>query len=156
MHLQTVIFQRVFGVRRYLLKHGRMTEFGFVADGQTHFEARVYGWPEFEAGDKVTAIMRVPGKWTSMQGWLNHASGEVVYPNYRRTWPYLIAALLLLPVSLYLGLSPDSAHLGTYGRVLMLTFSGVFLIFLANACHLMLRALKVRRTLEALRAHQRA
>lgn len=154
MHLQTVTFQRVFSVRRHMLKHGKMTEFGFVADGRTYYEARVYGWPAFEAGDKVTAALRVPDKWTSMLGWLNHANGEIAFPNYKSTWPAVFVASVFFVICSYLGVSSDSEHLGANRRILFLLVALFLLLFLLDWLHSTLQASKVRRALEALLAQE--
>lgn len=86
MHLQTVTFERVFSIRRFLQNDAWSTEFGFVEDGNTHYTTRVPSHPSFESADTVTSVMGTPERRTTMMGWLKHTHGEIVYLDMWNTW----------------------------------------------------------------------
>lgn len=64
--------------------HPKHTVFSFMAGGQYQPYVKVPGWPSIEPGTKVTALLKQPGNWKSVVGWVNHASGEISAPNFKR------------------------------------------------------------------------
>lgn len=150
MHLQTITFERVFSIRRFQQNGAWSTEFGFVADGKTHYTARVPGHPSFESGDTVTAVMGTPGRWTTMMGWLNHANGEIVYLDMSNTWVGRISILLFLSLFLTFSLDPNGALQSLGSRITMMCFAGLMLLILLNNLVLTRRARKAQRLVEEL------
>lgn len=89
MEQVTIAFRRIFDLHRiessrYIKRH---TLFSFEAEGLTKYSVRVPGWPKIEAGTTVTALLRKPGNWQTVIGWVNHESGEV--SEERIAYPYL-------------------------------------------------------------------
>ncbi|AKJ27081.1 hypothetical protein [Caldimonas brevitalea] len=87
MQSVVVTFDRVFDVQR--LTRGRSgpkyTLFGFESAGKRYFNVEVDGWPELEAGATVTALLRTPGNWRTLVGWVEHGSQRIVGPDDRET-----------------------------------------------------------------------
>jgi hypothetical protein len=75
MELVTVTFDRVFDV----VSVGRppRTEFGFQAGSLVKYAVPAPGAPAVAAGMTVTAVLRRPGDWQSLLGWVDHASLEI-------------------------------------------------------------------------------
>ena len=87
MHRVTVTFDLVFDLRRVpgSRLYGRRSLFSFTADGETHRELRIQGWPRLQVGDTITALLRRKRDWRTLVGWVNHDSGEIVAPLPTRT-----------------------------------------------------------------------
>ena len=88
MHRVTVTFDLVFDLRRVpgSRLQGRRSLFSFTADGQTHRELQMQGWPRLQVGDTITALLRRKHDWRTLVGWVNHDTGEVVAPSPARTF----------------------------------------------------------------------
>ena len=86
MQRVTVTFDLVFDLRRVPGSRvsGRRSLFSFTADGETHRELKIPGWPRLQVGDTVTALLRRKGDWHTLVGWVNHDTGEVVAPSLTR------------------------------------------------------------------------
>ena len=91
MHLTTITIDQVFSVERRSGKQGRYTELGFASDGHKYYSVHLPGWPNIEADVKITAFLERQDDWESLQGWLNHASGEIVSPA-RAKWIFFLVA----------------------------------------------------------------
>ena len=76
---------------RFQPKH---TVFSFMScAGYTPY-VTVPGWPSVEPGTTVTALLRQPGNWQSLVGWVNQATGEIAAPNCQRSfWGAVIDAI---------------------------------------------------------------
>lgn len=87
MQRVTVTFDLVFDLRRVpgSRLRGRRTLFSFTADGETHRELNMQGWPRLQVGDTITALLPRKGDWRTLVGWVNHDTGEVVAPSPART-----------------------------------------------------------------------
>lgn len=87
MYPVTVTIDRVFSIARRRVYNGPSghggptTEFGFASGTKRYYGLTLPGWPAIEAGMTVTAILEKEGDWNSLQGWFNHATGELVSPS---------------------------------------------------------------------------
>jgi hypothetical protein len=91
MEQVTIRFDRVFDLHRIKsTRHiPRHTLFSFQAAGKCTYSISVPGWPEIKADLTVTALLRKPGNWQTLVGWVNHASGEIA--EERAPYPFLPA-----------------------------------------------------------------
>lgn len=81
MYPATVTIDRVFSVAYRWGNPGPRTEFGFASGNKRYYGLELPGKPAIEAGMQVTAILEKEGDWSSLQGWLNHTTGELVSPS---------------------------------------------------------------------------
>jgi hypothetical protein len=82
----------VSGVVTTRTRYGPYTEFNFTADGQRQYAVQMRGTVRVENGMTVTAVLRDPNNWQTLEGWLNHQSGRIegVLP----IWSLRFAAIL--------------------------------------------------------------
>ena len=80
MYPVTVTIDRVFSVAYRWGNPGPRTEFGFSSGNKRYYGLELPGKPAIEAGMQVTAILEKEGDWSSLQGWFNHTTGELVSP----------------------------------------------------------------------------
>ncbi len=87
MEQVVVTFDQVLHVHRNRENrfHPKHSVFSFMSAGDYVPYVSVPGWPSIEPGTTVTAFLRQPGNWKSLVGWVNHASGEVAAPNFKRS-----------------------------------------------------------------------
>lgn len=92
LHRVTVTFTDVSGVITSRTKYGTFTEFNFTADGRREYAVQIGGTVRVESGLTVTAALRAPNNWQTLEGWLNHQNGciEGVSP----IWSLRFAAIL--------------------------------------------------------------
>lgn len=90
MPLATVRFSRVFDVVRMSNRGDQWTDFSFDADIGTRYGARIPGHPVIEPGMQVTAYLDKVDDWTTIVGWRDHATGEVVMPGAASNWVGLL------------------------------------------------------------------
>jgi hypothetical protein len=88
----TVTIRDVSGVTTTRTRYGPYTEFNFTADGRRQYAVQMRGAVRVESGMIVTAVLRDPNNWQTLEGWLNHQSGciEGVSP----IWSLRLAAIL--------------------------------------------------------------
>jgi hypothetical protein len=88
----TVTISDVSGVATTRTRYGPHTEFNFTADGRRQYAVQMRGTVHVENGMIVTAVLRDPNNWQTLEGWLNHQSGciEGVSP----IWSLRFAAIL--------------------------------------------------------------
>ncbi|MDR0775355.1 MAG: hypothetical protein LBE81_01775 [Azonexus sp.] len=92
----TITFDRVFDIQRAIKP--KQTLFGFQSRNIRQCGVTVPGWPEIEAGMTVTCLLSEADNWQTVQGWKNHATGEVVGPDISRMAVSVITCVL---ISLY-------------------------------------------------------
>ncbi len=150
MQRVTVTFDLVFDLRRVPGSRltGRRSLFSFTADGETHRELTMPGWPRLQVGDTITALLRRKDDWRTLVGWVNHDTGEVVAPSPVRM--LLRTVLLALGIGLLvavlwsmLTIDMQSASLRNWSWLLLAGY-GVFLVALLAA--MLLRQWRHRRT----------
>ncbi|KJK02303.1 hypothetical protein UB44_06680 [Burkholderiaceae bacterium 26] len=78
MPLETVRFDRVFGITKTSQNRMPVTLFGFQSGERIEYSAAAPGEPRIEAGMTVTAYLREPGNWQTLVAWRDHGSGEIV------------------------------------------------------------------------------
>ncbi|CAJ0716653.1 hypothetical protein LMG6871_01866 [Ralstonia edaphis] len=78
MPLETVRFDRVFGITKTSQDRMPVTLFGFQSGAHIEYSVAAPGEPRIEAGMTVTAYLREPGNWQTLVAWRDHASGEIV------------------------------------------------------------------------------
>lgn len=83
MEVVTAVFDEILHVHR-----GRgprclqkLTVFSFKSNFQYTPYVAVPGSPRLQAGMRVRALLRVPGDWKSLVGWLDLQTGELAAPN---------------------------------------------------------------------------
>ncbi len=159
MQRVTVTFDLVFDLRRVPGSRfsGRRSLFSFTAGGETHRELKMQGWPRLQVGDTITALLRRKGDWSTLVGWVNHDTGEVVAPSPART--LLRTVLLALGVGLLttvlwstLTIDMRRSALRDWSWLLWAAY-GVFLLTLLIA--MMLRQWSHRRAERLLQEHLR-
>ncbi len=62
-------------------RHGEDSQFGFETSGKREFAVTAPGHPRIEAGMTITALLRKPGNWKTLWGWVDHESGEIAIPR---------------------------------------------------------------------------
>ncbi|WP_089400171.1 hypothetical protein [Noviherbaspirillum humi] len=77
MHIETVSFEKIFGVSRSSSSRGRYTIFNFVSAGTTIYSAVVDGHPDLHDGMEVTVALSRPRRWQRIYGWINHDDGSI-------------------------------------------------------------------------------
>ena len=77
MHIQSVIFDRVFSISPHHTKWGKWTEFGFESGGKKVLQASVYGHPAIPSGVKLLMALPAPDDWKNICGWANLDTGEI-------------------------------------------------------------------------------
>ncbi|CAJ0700425.1 hypothetical protein [Ralstonia holmesii] len=77
MPLETVRFDRVFGITKTSQNRMPVTLFGFQSGGHIEYSAAAPGEPRIEAGMTVTAYLREPGNWQTLVAWRDHGSGDI-------------------------------------------------------------------------------
>jgi len=135
----TVTIDRVFSVAYRWSKPGPRTEFGFASGNKRYYGLELPGKPAIEAGMQVTAILEKDGDWNSLQGWLNHTTGEVVSPS--RAGP-----MFQLAICLVIGGSVCTS----LDNVLLILFFLFTLIGAALCGSMLLRAHRANKALAAL------
>ena len=78
MPLETVRFDRVFGITKTSQNRMPVTLFGFQSGDHIEYSAAAPGEPRIEAGMTVTAYLREPGNWQTVVAWRDHGSGEII------------------------------------------------------------------------------
>jgi hypothetical protein len=78
MPLETVRFDRVFGITKTSQNRMPVTLFGFQSGDHIEYSAAAPGEPHIEAGMTVTAYLREPGNWQTLVAWRDHSSGEII------------------------------------------------------------------------------
>lgn len=73
--------------------------------GTSYFGVQVPGAPHIEAGHRLTALCRKPGDLSSIAGWQNHTTGELVLPSFQSA---LLMALLLAVIGILTWMSLPS------------------------------------------------
>lgn len=97
MHPTYVKIVRVFPLLRKDYRGQKSTQFGFATETKRYYDLHISGWPVIEAGMEMTAILEKPGDWQSLQGWVNHTSGEVAAPT-RGNWIFQLIASSLMSI----------------------------------------------------------
>ena len=97
MHPTYVKIVRVFPLLRTNYRGQKSTQFGFATETKRYYDLHINGWPVIEAGMKMTAILEKPGDWQSLQGWVNHTSGEVAAPT-RGNWIFQLTVSSLMSI----------------------------------------------------------
>lgn len=77
MELVTVTFDRVFDIVRMASRGRQWTEFGFEAGPLRKYAVPIEGEPKIEAGMTVSVVLRKPGDWQTLVGWVDHRTGEI-------------------------------------------------------------------------------
>jgi hypothetical protein len=77
LNLVTVTLSNVSGVVTATTRNGPYTAFNFTADGRRQYAVQMYGLVRVEDGMTVTAALRDPNNWQTLEGWLDHQSGRV-------------------------------------------------------------------------------
>lgn len=96
MPLVTVRLDRVFDVVYSSQKNnGHMTNFSIECDGHRHFALVLPGRLTFRDGMTVTAFLERENDWSTLQGWRDHATNEVIYQSSLR-------ALIPIPFAIVL------------------------------------------------------
>ncbi|MGK5026180.1 hypothetical protein [Janthinobacterium sp. RB2R34] len=95
MHPATVTIDRVFSVERLSGRGRKTTNFGFASGASRHYSLWLPGWPAIEAGMEVTAILEKEGDWSTLRGWVDHGSGEVVAPSRGQLLFQLVASFVM-------------------------------------------------------------
>ncbi len=87
MHIETITLERVFDVQRRKASRyaAQRTDFSFQSNGVRRFAVQAPGWPSIEAGATLTVVLGQTGRWKTLGGWINHATGEVVLPETGRS-----------------------------------------------------------------------
>lgn len=78
MPLETVRFDRVFGVVHTSQNRRLVTLFGFESAGRKEYSVAVPGTPRVESGMTVTAYFEEADNWQTLIGWRDHETGEIV------------------------------------------------------------------------------
>lgn len=86
---------RVFPLQRANFRGDKSTQFGFATETKRHYCLSVEGWPTIEAGMEITAILEKEGDWQTLQGWINHTTGEIVAPARGKWIIYLLILSLM-------------------------------------------------------------
>lgn len=130
MEVVSAVFDEILHVHRNrasrtLPEH---TVFSFMSNFKYTPYVTVPGSPRLQAGMRVRALLRVPGDWKSLVGWLDLQTGEVTAPNpkwhlhrllFLAAW--LIGASVLLGKSVAQVQSPQASI-----WLLMAVFWGIF------------------------------
>lgn len=156
MQRVTVTFDLVFDLRRSAgsIWQTRVTHFSFKAGSQVQRGLTVPGWPRLQVGDTVTALLRRPGDWSTLVGWVNHNNGEVAAATGERTLRragLLALAAGALAVLLWGVLTIDNTAMSRSLRLwswLPLAGYGVFLVLLTGV--VLVRRGRHRRTAQEL------
>ncbi|MDM0078721.1 hypothetical protein QTH90_30245 [Variovorax sp. J2P1-59] len=117
MHFVTVKVDRVFGVeRRMTTKTGKFSTFGFEIAGKKFYGLEAWDWPPIDSGMTITAALARPDDMSSLRGWYDHRTGQVVSPSPRGLqwlacvlWLLLAAMVLGLPALGYRSTAPAGA-----------------------------------------------
>ncbi|MES2206517.1 MAG: hypothetical protein V4525_06925 [Pseudomonadota bacterium] len=80
METITIQLKRIFDVDRgyYGRSAAKCTTFGFEHDNGRIFSVVVYGWPNLPEGEKLTALLDNKDDWTTLAGWVNNSTGEIL------------------------------------------------------------------------------
>jgi hypothetical protein len=77
MHKVTIHLDRVFDVMVAESGGHRKTLFSFESNGQRHFGVSAYGEPNIQAGQTITALLKQPGNWKTLDAFVIHETKEV-------------------------------------------------------------------------------
>ncbi|CAN0643929.1 hypothetical protein [Burkholderia cepacia] len=88
----TVTLDDVSGVVNARTRFGPYTEFNVTANGQRQYAVQMRGTVHVESGIVVTAVLRDPTNWQTLEGWLNHQSGRI--EGVSPIWSLRLAAIL--------------------------------------------------------------
>jgi hypothetical protein len=135
----TVTIDRVFSVAYRWGNPGPKTEFGFASGNKRYYGLELPGKPAIEDGMQVTAILEKEGDWNSLQGWLNHTTGELVSPSRANH-------VLQLLVCAVIGSSVITSLDNAISIVIFLFFSAIALL----SGSMLLRAHRANKALAAL------
>nr|WP_175800826.1 hypothetical protein [Burkholderia anthina] len=58
-------------------RYGTYTAFNVTIDGQRQYAVQMLGTVRVESGMIVTAVLRDPKNWQTLEGWLDHQSGRI-------------------------------------------------------------------------------
>ena len=139
MYQATVTIDRVFSVAYRWGNPGPRTEFGFASGNKRYYGLELPGKPAIEAGMQVTAILEKEGDWSSLQGWFNHTTGEVVSPS-RGGHVFQLLVCFMLVRGLFSSLYQPFA-------ILLIT---IFLLIALLSGSMLLRAHRAQKALAAL------
>ncbi|MFZ6756006.1 hypothetical protein ACO0K9_02210 [Undibacterium sp. Ji50W] len=76
MTMITIRFVRIVNLTRTMHAHQQRTVFGFESDTLQQNEVVVPGWPDVKAGALISLFFDQSGNWKTIQGWINHDTGE--------------------------------------------------------------------------------
>jgi len=108
MEVVSAVFDEILHVHRNrasrtLPEH---TVFSFMSNFKYTPYVTVPGSPRLEAGMRVRALLRTPGDWKSLVGWLDLQTGELTAPNPKwRLHRLFFLAAWLVAASVLLGKS---------------------------------------------------
>lgn len=129
MHIQIVIFDRVFDAYKGTTKAGDFTEFGFELDGEVNSTGYVHCHANLIAGNKLALAMPKPNAWGSIYGVADCVTGKIYAHTEALTGIIVIAlfgfAGLLALVPLLLLNWPDFTLLGRFGAIAIVMFIGL-------------------------------
>jgi hypothetical protein len=77
MHKVNTRLDRVFDVLVTEDGGQRITIFSFESNGKRHFGVRAYGEPKIQSGQTITALLKQPGNWKTLEAFVIHETGEV-------------------------------------------------------------------------------
>ena len=92
----TTTFDRVFDIapgEARGKKHG--TLFSFEHAGAIEYGVAIAGKPRLRPGMTVTALLRRPGDWQTLAGWVDHETGEIAGDSPWQPLGSISAALFL-------------------------------------------------------------
>jgi len=98
LRVVTLTLERVFDI---VPPQGRdpCTHFGFESQGRRHFNLELQGRPRLEPGMRVTAVILVRGGGLRLQGWVDHATGQLEQRSFRNDEMLLLMGLALASMS---------------------------------------------------------
>jgi hypothetical protein len=67
----------VSGVVTTRTRYGAYTAFNSTIDGQRQYAVQLLGTVRVESGMIVTAVLRDPNDWQTLEGWIDHQSGRI-------------------------------------------------------------------------------
>jgi len=97
MFQMTVTMDRVFSKACFRTKDEVHTEFGFESAGKKFYGVQVPGTPRIEEGMTVTILLREEGDWTSVCGWVDMQTGEIIAQGIGHS-VFFVSCLLLIGI----------------------------------------------------------
>ena len=149
MHLETLTFDRFFGIVRQPDNDGSIANvvFGFVAGDRKIFSAKVPGDPPLRDGATLTLALPRPGAWGQILGWLDHADGRLHLGDPAQGWHWLGLAISLNAMPLALATSVSS----TAGRRAAASVAIVGALMIAGLVRRLYQQVRAQRLLAAKR-----